>query len=193
MFDLTGKTFGRLTVLREQGRMERQVAWLCQCECGTHHIVRSRSLRTGETRSCGCLSKELLSTRNTTFLVRHGAMTGRGHWPEYRVWRGMLNRCYNENDKKYYLYGGRGIAVCDRWQYGENGTHPFMCFLIDVGWRPADKQSIDRCPDKNGNYEPNNTRWATHSEQNSNRRTYTRRRKVETAKCPTPTLPPSQT
>jgi len=83
----------------------------------------------------------------------------------------MLARCYNERTKRFKHYGGRGITVCDRWRFGENGQHPFECFIADVGRRPSVDLSIDRI-DNDGNYEPGNVRWATDEEQNRNRRNY---------------------
>ena len=92
-------------------------------------------------------------------------MTTTRHTAEYFAWRSMLYRCRNSKDKKYYLYGGRGISVCERWA-GENG---FDHFLSDMGPRPSGGYSLDRI-NTNGNYEPGNCRWATIYEQNRNRR-----------------------
>src|SRR5438067_2016193 len=82
---------------------------------------------------------------------------------EYRVWRDMIQRCRNPRRKNYYLYGGRGIQVCEKW------ATSFRAFLIDMGFRPSDEHSIDRINNE-GNYEPGNCRWATRAEQQANGR-----------------------
>jgi hypothetical protein len=88
----------------------------------------------------------------------------RGHQSRtYQVWASMKDRCANSNNKKYHLYGGRGIKVCDRWQLFEN-------FLSDMGERPGPEYSLDRYPNNDGNYEPGNCRWATIEQQNNNTR-----------------------
>lgn len=153
--DLTGQRFGRLVVLSIAGRSkQRNVLWLCQCDCGNTHIVNSPSLVDGKTRSCGCLSVEILKTLHST----HG---GTNH-PMYQTWLGMKQRCSNPNHKDYHRYGGRGISVCPRWE------KDFAAFLSDVGERPSSKHSLDRI-DRDGNYEPGNVRWATPTEQARNK------------------------
>lgn len=96
-------------------------------------------------------------------VVRHGHFIGGKMSPEYAAWSGMWSRCTNKNKRDYPRYGGRGIAVSERWR-------DFASFLEDMGPRPAVGYSLDRYPNGNGNYEPGNCRWATLSEQNSNRR-----------------------
>ncbi len=98
------------------------------------------------------------------FALVHGE-AGRQSSKEYNSWRGMIARCYNTNAKGYRRYGGRGIVVCDRWRYGEEGLTAYQCFLADMGRRPTPKHSIDRFPDNDGPYNPDNTRWATMPEQ----------------------------
>lgn len=144
--DITGNKYGRLTVLSWHGHNnQKQRTWLCRCDCGTERIVTGSSLTTGNTTSCGCYSREATSL---TF-KKHGLTKTYIH----RVWTGMKSRCHNPKTDKYSRYGGRGITVCDRWQYFEN-------FLADMGMPPFPKAEIDR-KDNNGNYEPSNCSWVT--------------------------------
>lgn len=125
--DLTGKKFGRLTVLKKVGSNERkQVVWLCQCDCGSPPIeVTSASLKSGNTKSCGCIKREMLITRN----YRHGL----SRTEEYEIWKSMNQRCHNKNNKQYPNYGGRGITVCERWR----GKYGFENFIEDMGKKLA--------------------------------------------------------
>jgi hypothetical protein len=148
-----GDKYGRLSVINEVKKdgIYRKVK--CICDCGNHCIVLLASLKAGQTKSCGCYRKEKASNRR---------ICGEEVKIEYKTWYDMHRRCYNKKYSKYIDYGGRGISVCDRWFSFEN-------FIHDIGKRPSAKHSLDRI-DNNGNYEANNCRWATGSEQNSNRR-----------------------
>lgn len=154
--DLTGQKFGRLTVIapadaKEYGKeRDKKSMFMCHCECGKSVEVAGNSLKTGNTKSCGCLNIDRLKSR---------AKGLRGE-RVYRIWQAMLNRCRNANQPNYANYGGRGIKVCERWLSIEN-------FISDMG-RPDEDQSIDRI-DNDGNYEPGNCRWASRKQQNRNK------------------------
>lgn len=150
--DLTGRVYGRLTVLRRDGKRGSKYWWYCQCSCGTHVCVQGSELTrvSAPCRSCGCAQREAVT--------RHGMHGTR----VYRIWRGMLNRCENKRMQGYKYYGARGITVCERW-------HNFENFLADMGEPPFKGASIDR-KDNDGNYEPSNCRWSTLAEQNRNKR-----------------------
>lgn len=159
--DLTGTKFGRLLVIRRaKNRNKESTCWLCVCDCGEERIVYSQSLRSGYTKSCGCLQRDV--ARGHRFGLRHG-MHGTS---EYRSWRSMKMRCLLPTYRQYQHYGGRGIAVCDSWMKFEN-------FFSDMGFKPTPLHSIDRI-DNDGDYEPRNCRWATDVEQNRNKRPNTR-------------------
>ena len=163
--DLSGKMFGRLTIGDRVGtKYNGQALWEAKCRCGEITTTTWQRLKTGAHQSCGCLGRELASKRYANLAFRHGH--AKVVSPTYRTWLGMRNRCRNPRSGQYAYYGGRGIAVCDRWNVFEN-------FLSDMGERPAGR-SIDRI-DVNGNYEPSNCRWATASEQRRNQRPRTRR------------------
>jgi hypothetical protein len=163
--DLTGRKFGRLTVLAlhpERYRYGKQTVprWLCRCDCGAETVVRGYHLRSGNTASCGCARIEKLKRIKTT----HGLAKSRA----YQAWHNMKSRCLNPNYNSYSYYGGRGISFDERWR-------EFDAFYADVG-DPPDGLSLDR-PDNDGNYGPTNWRWTDRSTQNRNRRGRAKRKK----------------
>ena len=156
--NLIGHRFGRLTVLsRLVTSYKKNALWECRCNCGNIHVVSSAHL--GFTKSCGCLKREIATSRIYQQLTRHG----RSGTSEHTAWIQMRQRCSLPNHRAWKDYGGRGVTVCERW------LNSFENFFADMGMKPSPKHSIDRV-NNDGNYEPNNCRWATKSEQRRNQR-----------------------
>jgi len=169
--DITGNKYGRLTVLGLDSVRNRSSYWLCLCECGNEKVVRNDCLKSGNTRSCGCLNREPRE-------VIHGLARTR----LYRIYHAMKQRCYNPNANHYDRYGGRGIRICDEWL---NDFQTFAEWAISDGY--ASGLTIDRI-DNDGNYEPSNCRWVTQRVQtrNSSRNTsieYNGERRILTDWC----------
>lgn len=150
-----GRRFGRLVVQSEAPRKDKKHRrWDCLCDCGNFSEKGGDHLKSGHIQSCGCIKNEILSERNTT----HGL----AKTPTYKIWAGMKSRCTNPNVAHWGDYGGRGITVCDRWQYFSN-------FLIDMGERPEGMQ-IDRIDNDKG-YFLGNCQWVSRSVNCRNTRT----------------------
>lgn len=157
--ELTGQCFGKLVVLERAGVDKRNRSiFLCQCDCGEQTKCLGSDLRSGNTRSCGCLHLEQMA-RFPKQTQKHGE----GYQsPEYVCWHNMHKRCNDFGAPNFMYYGGRGITVCERWLEYEN-------FLADMGRKPSPAHSIERL-NNGGNYEPSNCVWATAKEQRANQR-----------------------
>ena len=155
--DLSGKRFGRLTVISRAENRTGRSAWLCGCECGKNRIVLAQSLKNGSTVSCGCYGKEIFKNA----ALKHGHARASGRSPEYSAWQGMIQRCTNKSCAAYRHYGGRGIKVCDRWLNFEN-------FIADIGMRP-EGYTLERKNNMMG-YCKENCEWTTRKNQARNTR-----------------------
>jgi hypothetical protein len=160
--NILGNKYGRLTVIEFDRLVKyKGVFWKCKCDCGTVKIIRSGDLISGNTTSCGCYLKEIIGKSTIT----HGQTCGKSQneYPRvFKIWRGMIKRCYTESSNSYKNYGGRGITVCDRWKTS------FSNFYEDMGDPPKD-YSIERL-DVNGNYCPENCKWIPNNDQSKNKR-----------------------
>jgi hypothetical protein len=163
--DIVGQVFGFLTVTAfDRVADYGQTYWRCMCHCGTETVVRKSHLKDGGTKSCGCERGALIGEARTTH----------GHWkngkgtPEYSAWMLARVRCHVPSNHAYKGYGARGIVMCDRWRFGEDGKSGFECFIADMGPRP-ESGTLDRTDNDKG-YSPENCRWVSMKVQGRNRR-----------------------
>ena len=155
MIDLTGKRYGRLVVVEFDRLQNHKSYWKCACDCGMTVIATGNNLRSGNTKSCGCLRRETAQQQGLSNTIHGESHSNRTRL--YTIWSGMRQRCNNPNRDAYKLYGGKGVRVCDEWCDYEN----FKAWALDNGYQ--DNLSIDRIDPSKG-YSPDNCRWITSSE-----------------------------
>ena len=159
---MIGQRFGRLVVLEKAERRGHDRCWLCRCDCGNEKLIPKSCLKSGGSRSCGCLRKELTRARQINNPhKKHGDAVvfgpDRKRLKLYITWTGIKYRCQNPNTANYKWYGGKGVALCDSWHDYRN----FREWALSHGYREG--LTIDRI-DSDGNYAPENCRFITQSE-----------------------------
>ena len=155
--NLKNKKFGKLTVIKMHEDKSKGIKWVCKCDCGNETIVYSNFLKSGHTKSCGCLQKEVVSNIFRTHNLSKTKL--------YKRWEDMKNRCYTKTQTMYKYYGAKGIKICEEWLDKENGLNNFYNWSMKNGYR--DNLTIDRI-DSKGNYTPDNCRWVDRFVQNNN-------------------------
>lgn len=161
LIDLTGKRFGRLTVIERAGSSKNESLWLCHCDCGNDIVTWSSSLRRGLTRSCGCIASERMTEihRKNGDHIIEGSDRSNLYW----TWRGMIRRCYDPRIDNYRYYGAKGISVCAEWR---SSFQAFKDWALAHGY--LEGLTIDRI-DHTGDYCPGNCQWLTRSDNSKKR------------------------
>jgi hypothetical protein len=164
---MVGQKFNRLLCLKYAYTKKDCAYWLFRCDCGTEKIIWGHYVRSGHIKSCGCLWKESIIKSNKITKTTHGM----SYSNFYATWFAMVDRCINKDHQAYPSYGGRGIKVCERWRKFENFRDDmYESYLAHIKEFGEKNTSIDRFPNVNGNYEPNNCKWSTKLEQSNHRR-----------------------
>lgn len=162
-----GERFAQLTIIEigihRDKKGKTSSLWTCRCDCGNLKKIQARSIKSGETSSCGCLKKKLSSERLSQSAFKHGWAKNGNTSSEYAAWSGMKQRTMNPKNGAYKHYGERGITVCRQW------ICSFENFIKDMGRKPVGPYSLER-KDTNGNYEPSNCYWGTWIQQARNKR-----------------------
>lgn len=157
-----GDKFGYFTVTGNS-KFKGTIRYIeCECICGNISYRAASHVKSGVSKSCGC--KRKVSYKDTAIRSGHSATGNDLKHPLYRTWLGIRSRCRRKKGRGYKNYGGRGIKMCDRWY------DSFKNFINDVGERPSANHTLDRYPNNDGDYEPNNFRWATWEQQLRNKR-----------------------
>jgi len=166
-YNLVGKKFGRLTVIKYAHTYNKRRYWNCLCSCGNDSFVTTAKLMSSATKSCGCLRSEKSAIRCSNMSTTHGL----SKTPFYFKWDSMKRRCLNVSNKNYDNYGGRGIKVSNKWITFENFRDDMYNSYLEHRKKNGSRDtSLDRI-DNNGNYCKKNCRWSTMKEQGNNRRT----------------------
>lgn len=172
--DLKGQKFGRIQILSFKGygkRSHHQAAmWTGLCDCGNKIVVFSSDLLIGDTKSCGCLQRDIATKVNTEHGFNSKTST-RSQKRFYFIWKGMKYRCLNKKCVAYPNYGGRGITICEHWMKFENFRDDMWESYLEHCKKFGEKNtSIDRWPNVNGNYELSNCKWSIKEEQDKHKR-----------------------
>lgn len=159
-----GQKFGRLTVvgIEPPAKNRREWRWVCRCDCGNTITAAATSIKSGNTKSCGCLKNEKSGERFRKYKNRVAE-----NKRLYEIFSGMKKRCYSERSQRYKDYGGRGIKICAEWMDADCGFDRFVNWAISNGY--SDTATIDRI-DVNGDYAPDNCQWVTLKQQANNKR-----------------------
>ena len=153
--NLIGDKYGRLTVVALDRVQNKKAYWKCVCDCGLSVVASGNNLRSGNTKSCGCLRRETAASQGKANTVHGNSHENRTRL--YTIWCGMRQRCNNPNRDAYQWYGSKGVTICDEW----NDFEMFKKWALSTGY--TDDLTIDRI-DANKGYNPDNCQWLTRGE-----------------------------